>query len=78
MFLTQVLLLVSDNPSVAALVETYEDADHVYFVLELCQGGELFDAIVARGTFNERMAAAHFRTMVQVVYHCHQLGVIHR
>lgn len=50
----------------------------VYFVLELCQGGELFDAIVARGSFSEKLAAAHFRTMVQVCHHCHQLGVIHR
>ena len=29
-------------------------------------------------TTSQHMAAAHFKTMVEVVHHCHTLGVIHR
>ena len=51
------LNLVSGHPNVAELVSTYEDAQSVHLILELCRGGELFDRIVARGTFSEKKAA---------------------
>lgn len=41
-------------------------------------GGELFDAIVERGSYSEKDAAALMRTIVSVVAHCHDMGVIHR
>jgi calcium-dependent protein kinase len=74
----QVLELVGDHQNIAALKSAFEDRDYVYFILELCKGGELFDRIVAEGTFSERKAAQYFRIMVEVIHHCHQLGVIHR
>jgi calcium-dependent protein kinase len=46
--------------------------------MELCEGGELFDRIVARGHYTERAAAAVTRTIVEVVQLCHHHGVIHR
>lgn len=53
----EVLNLVSDHGNVAALQATYEDAQHVHLVLELCRGGELFDRIISKGTFTEKTAA---------------------
>ncbi|OEL31427.1 Calcium-dependent protein kinase 32 [Dichanthelium oligosanthes] len=50
----------------------------VHLVMELCEGGELFDRIVARGHYSERAAANIFRTIVDVVQLCHSNGVIHR
>eukprot|EP00967_Tisochrysis_lutea_P044532 scaffold54059_cov19-Tisochrysis_lutea.AAC.7 len=41
-------------------------------------GGELFDSIVKRGHYSERDAAELIRTIVSVVAHCHNMGVIHR
>ncbi|XP_020093681.1 calcium-dependent protein kinase 29-like [Ananas comosus] len=66
------------HPNVVRLRGAYEDADAVHLVMELCQGGELFDRIVARGHYSERAAAAVANTIVQVVQHCHKHGVIHR
>lgn len=62
----------------AILQSTHEDRDHVHIVMEVCQGGELFDSIVSAGNFTERKAAAVFRKMVDVIHHCHELGVMHR
>lgn len=53
----QVLRLVGKHENVAELIHAYEDSAYVHLVLELCEGGELFDRVVAKGTFTEKMAA---------------------
>uniref|UniRef100_A0A0D9XAC0 non-specific serine/threonine protein kinase n=1 Tax=Leersia perrieri TaxID=77586 RepID=A0A0D9XAC0_9ORYZ len=76
----------SASSSVVRLREACEDvaADGggggggVHLVMELCEGGELFDRIVARGHYSERAAANLFRTIADVVQLCHSNGVIHR
>lgn len=66
------------SPSIVTLREACEDDRAVHLVMELCEGGELFDRIVARGHYSERAAAAVMRTIVEVVQLCHRHGVIHR
>lgn len=51
------LNLVGQHPNVAELIDVFEDIKHVHLVLELCKGGELFDRVVTKGTFTEKMAA---------------------
>ena len=69
---------LGDHPNVVELIDAYEGSKHIYIVMELCEGGELFDRIVARGHYSEKDAATIFRTMMRTVAHCHNLGVIHR
>ncbi|KAK9716002.1 hypothetical protein RND81_06G205100 [Saponaria officinalis] len=64
--------------SIVSLKEACEDESAVHLVMELCEGGELFDRIVARGHYTERAAAEVMRTIVEVVQMCHKFGVIHR
>ena len=66
------------HPNITYLQGAYEDRQAVHLVMDLCSGGELFDRIVAKGSYSERDAAEMIRTMVRVVAHCHSLGVIHR
>lgn len=66
------------HPNIVSLKATYEDESAVHLVMELCEGGELFDRIVARGHYTERAAAAVTRTIVEVVQMCHKHGVMHR
>jgi len=66
------------HPNIVTLKATYEDEHAVHLVMELCEGGELFDRIVARGHYSERAAAAVTRTIVEVVQMCHKNGVMHR
>ncbi|KAA8542373.1 hypothetical protein F0562_023491 [Nyssa sinensis] len=67
-----------DHPNIVKLKATYEDNEAVHLVMELCEGGELFDRIVARGHYSERAAAGVLRTIAEVVKMCHENGVIHR
>ncbi|KAK9169878.1 hypothetical protein Syun_002018 [Stephania yunnanensis] len=66
------------HPNIVSLKGAYEDDIAVHLVMELCEGGELFDRIVARGHYTERAAAVVTRTIVEVVQMCHRHGVMHR
>lgn len=67
-----------NHVNIVSLKDTYEDADAVHLVMELCAGGELFDRIVARGHYTERAAAGVTKTIVEVIQMCHKHGVMHR
>lgn len=74
----QIMKHLPKHPNIVTLKDTYEDDQAVHIVMELCEGGELFDRIVARGHYTERAAAVVMRTIVEVVQACHKHGVMHR
>lgn len=74
----EIMKHLPEHPNIVTLKDTYEDDDAVHIVMELCEGGELFDRIVARGHYTERAAAAVTKTIVEVVQMCHMHGVMHR
>lgn len=55
------------HPNIVRYKEVYEDKEAIYLVMELCEGGELFDRIVARGHYTERAAALVTKTIIEVV-----------
>ncbi|KAJ7957132.1 Calcium-dependent protein kinase [Quillaja saponaria] len=74
----QIMHHLSEHPHVVRIRGTYEDSFTVHLVMELCEGGELFDRIVQKGHYSEREAAKLIKTIVGVVEACHSLGVMHR
>ncbi|MCO5560065.1 hypothetical protein L7F22_013671 [Adiantum nelumboides] len=66
------------HPHLIGIKTVHEDENAVHLVMELCEGGELFDRIVARGHYHERAAANVTRTIIEVVQACHINGVMHR
>lgn len=70
-------ILQLDHPNVIKLIETIEDEEHIWLVLELCTGGELFE-FVTNAYYSERQAARLFRSMVRAVHYCHRAGICHR
>ncbi|MFS7898765.1 putative protein kinase CAMK-CAMK1-DCAMKL family [Helianthus anomalus] len=53
------------HPNIVSLKDIYDDDSAVHLVKELCEGGELFDRIVARGHYTERAAAGVTKTIVE-------------
>ena len=47
------ILRTVDHPNIIKFYGAYEDAKYFHIVMELCEGGELFDRIVERG-FSEK------------------------
>ncbi|XP_076948172.1 calcium-dependent protein kinase 24-like [Bidens hawaiensis] len=66
------------HPNIVSYKDVYEDRDAIYLLMELCEGGELFDRIVAKGHYTERAAALVIKTILEVVQTCHKNGVMHR
>ncbi|KAL3645137.1 Calcium-dependent protein kinase 8 [Castilleja foliolosa] len=74
----EIMRRMPQHPNIVTLKATYEDENAIHIVMELCEGGELFDRIVARGHYTERAAAYIMKTIVEVVQMCHRQGVMHR
>ncbi|KAH7314555.1 hypothetical protein KP509_21G008900 [Ceratopteris richardii] len=76
----KIMKALSGHENVVQLYEAFEDDDYVYLVMELCEGGELLDRILARkdGRYSEKDAAAVVRQMLKVAAHCHLNGIVHR
>jgi calcium-dependent protein kinase len=74
----QIMHHLSGHKNVVSIKGAYEDQLYVHIVMELCQGGELFDRIIQRGHYSERKAAELTKIIVGVVEACHSLGVMHR
>ncbi|KAG6394082.1 hypothetical protein SASPL_144661 [Salvia splendens] len=69
---------LSGQPNIVEFRGAYEDRHSVHLVMELCGGGELFDRIIAKGHYSEKDASDLCRQIVNVVDHCHFMGVMHR
>eukprot|EP00931_Biecheleriopsis_adriatica_P091570 TRINITY_DN65452_c0_g1_i1.p1 TRINITY_DN65452_c0_g1~~TRINITY_DN65452_c0_g1_i1.p1 ORF type:complete len:360 (+),score=45.95 TRINITY_DN65452_c0_g1_i1:27-1106(+) len=63
-----------DHPNIIKLLDTFHchSNDSVFMVLELAEGGELFDRICDAGRFTERQAAHCMAQIFRAVRHCHQ------
>ncbi|CAI7905227.1 unnamed protein product [Closterium sp. NIES-53] len=66
------------HAGIVQLRAVFEDDVAVHLVMELCEGGELFDEVVRRGRFHERDAGHVFAQIAAAVAHCHARGVLHR
>ncbi|KAJ6841727.1 calcium-dependent protein kinase 1 [Iris pallida] len=69
---------LTGHRNIVELKDVFEDRAAVHLVMELCEGGELFERIVQRGHYSEKKAAELCRQIVTVVHNCHSLGVMHR
>ena len=66
-------------PSVITLLDEFEDATSVYLILEIAQGGELFEPIAdPEFNFTEQQAARLMRKLLLAVKSFHDRNVVHR
>lgn len=67
-----------DHPHIIQLFETFEDRKCIYFAMELCSGGELFDRISQQHHFSEKHAAILMRQILQSINYLHCRHIAHR
>ena len=74
----EILQGLKGHNNVVCYRDVFEDEDDVHIVMELCEGGELFDSIIDKGHYTEKDAAEVIRSMAEVMTYCHSNGVFHR
>ncbi|TYH85435.1 hypothetical protein ES332_D02G266200v1 [Gossypium tomentosum] len=75
----KILRALTGHSNLVKFYDAFEDHDNVYIVMELCEGGELLDRILARGgKYSEDDAKAVMVQILNVVAFCHLQGVVHR
>lgn len=80
--------LCSSHPNIVSVVDVYLNEVAVpgeltrrrrlLMVLELMEGGELFDRISQKSKFTEKEASSISKQIALAIHHCHSLNVAHR
>uniref|UniRef100_A0AAG5D3F8 SNF-related serine/threonine-protein kinase n=1 Tax=Anopheles atroparvus TaxID=41427 RepID=A0AAG5D3F8_ANOAO len=67
------------HPNVVRLYEVIDTQTKLYLILELGDGGDLYDYIMRHEKgLSEHVAREYFRQIVRAISYCHQLHVVHR
>ncbi|ETI25354.1 hypothetical protein G647_02126 [Cladophialophora carrionii CBS 160.54] len=69
---------LTDHPGVVRLYYTFQDERSLYFVLDLCQGGELLGVLKRMSTFDEECTRFYGAQILDTIEYMHSRGVIHR
>jgi serine/threonine protein kinase len=72
------VLKLVNHPNIIRMEGLYESKHHIYIVMEMLKGGELFERIVGRPRFTELEAAKLIRPLLESVAYLHDLGIVHR
>eukprot|EP01013_Petalomonas_cantuscygni_P000412 TRINITY_DN1041_c0_g1_i2.p1 TRINITY_DN1041_c0_g1~~TRINITY_DN1041_c0_g1_i2.p1 ORF type:complete len:337 (+),score=30.76 TRINITY_DN1041_c0_g1_i2:133-1143(+) len=74
------ILRAAQHPNITCLLDVYEDEHFVYLIMELMEGGDLFERICADypSGYSEREAAAIARSMLLALEYLHSHGICHR
>jgi calcium-dependent protein kinase len=78
MYLEVEILKKLIHPNIMQIFEFYEDKKNFYIITELCEGGELFDMIVDKGSFNEDDAAWVMKQLLSAINYIHSNNIVHR
>lgn len=68
---------VCDHPGIIWLYDIYEEEKLVHLVLELLQGGELFERIKAKGMYSEKDAMLIMKNILEALAYIHSKGIVH-
>lgn len=69
-----------NHPNILRLHETYHCGYRIALILELCEGGPLYDRLVTHSSeqLNEAQLAIWMQQILSAVCFCHDRGVVHR
>lgn len=80
--------LCSDNPHIVSVIDVYavnfrfpgemKPVPRILMVMELMEGGELFELVRTKRRFTEKEAVHFTKQIALAIYHCHSFNVAHR
>ena len=67
-----------DHPNIVKYYETYEDSKYLHVVMELCEGGDLFDHVICQTSLTEEEVSRIMRKLMHAVNYMHEMNICHR
>jgi calcium/calmodulin-dependent protein kinase I len=72
------LLQMVDHPHIVKLMDICDTKDTLFIIMELMEGGELYDEIVKRKHFTEKDASYIMYQLFSALQYLHARGIVHR
>eukprot|EP00940_MAST-03C_sp_MAST-3C-sp2_P000740 g740.t1 len=72
------VLRLINHPNIVRLFDVFETPESIYIVMELVEGGELYDRIIGHSRFSEVDCFAVVQPILKGVVYLHSRGIVHR
>ncbi|CAK7268068.1 serine/threonine protein kinase [Sporothrix epigloea] len=69
---------LTEHPGIVRLYYTFQDEQSLYYVLDLCSGGELLGILKRTGTFDVECTRFYGAQILDAIRYMHSRGIIHR
>ena len=73
------VMRICQHPNIVSIIDTFENSDYIYIVLELLKGEDLFFYLSKRNfEIKENRARSLIHLITTALYYIHSYGIIHR
>ena len=73
------IMKICQHPNIIHYIDSFENVDNIYIVMEYCEGGTFFTFLEKRKfILKEELAVNLIHKMCMAVYYFHSYGITHR
>lgn len=70
--------VLAPQTCIVRLWDVFENSERIFLVMELAEGGELFDRITGNGRLPEPVTKFYCYQLALAIHHLHERGITHR
>jgi serine/threonine protein kinase len=67
-----------DHENIVRMHAIFDTEEHLFIVMELMEGGELYEEIIQRSVFSEKDSAVIVKQLLEALTYLHAQGIVHR